>query len=59
MNSLQLRTFAIGYYHGRTSGTERSLYQDDSLQHLYRLGFEAGVADYVDGRDEEDQGEPA
>ena len=41
--------FAIGYHQGRVEGTwEHELWEEwsDEEQHLYRLGYDAGVSDY-------------
>ena len=41
--------FAMGYHKGRAEGTwEHELWEEwsDEEQHLYRLGYDAGVADY-------------
>jgi len=49
----QLRAFALGYYYGRADGWDKDLYSnwpqteaEALLRHLYRRGYEAGVADY-------------
>ena len=47
MNAREMRIYAVGYYHARSNG----VYQDDAwyikdLRHLYKHGYEAGIADY-------------
>ena len=42
--------FAIGYHQGRVVGSwEHELWEEwsDEEQHLYRLGYDSGVSDYV------------
>ena len=47
MNELELKAYALGYYHGRSEGVEKDPFVADELRHLYRRGYEAGVADYT------------
>lgn len=42
----ELKAFALGYYDGRTEGVERDPYVADNLRHMYRRGYDAGIADY-------------
>jgi len=57
MTDDQLRSFALGYYHGRADGVDRNPYYEkfpytdanELLTHLYRRGYDAGVADYAEG----------
>lgn len=47
MSELELKAYALGYYHGRSEGVEKDPYVSDELRHLYRRGYDAGVADYA------------
>jgi hypothetical protein len=50
-------SYAIGYYQGRHVGTyEYDGYESmsDQEQHLYRLGYDRGVADYCEFDTESD-----
>lgn len=43
------RAYALGYYHGRAVGNdEGNPFEDDETKHLYRMGYDAGVADYCE-----------
>ena len=44
----QLRAYALGYYHGKAEGLEDCPYEgyEGQLRHLYRRGYDAGIADY-------------
>jgi hypothetical protein len=48
-----LYAYAIGYYAGRSSGTENNPYDpDDSLRPYYTWGYETGVTDYCKQNEE-------
>lgn len=47
MSELELKAYALGYYHGRSEGVEKDPFVADELRHLYRRGYDAGVADYA------------
>ena len=51
MNKAELMAFALGYYDGREKGTESKHYDDNIMRHLYRMGYDAGVTDYSDSED--------
>jgi hypothetical protein len=42
----QLKAFAIGYRDGVEEGIEDCKYEQDDLRHMYRRGYDSGVADY-------------
>ena len=47
MTDAELRAFGLGYYHGRAFGAAEDNYLGrDTLRHLYRRGYDAGVADH-------------
>ena len=49
MKEAELKAFALGYYDGRTEGVESNPYKaggEDALRHMYRRGYDAGVAEY-------------
>ena len=46
MKEAELKAFALGYYDGRTEGVESDPYVADNLRHMYRRGYDAGVAEY-------------
>lgn len=48
MNREQAYAYALGYYDGRSKGTENNPYGNDRLRHAYDEGYERGVADYCD-----------
>ena len=48
--------YALGYYHGRVEGVEENPYADDKARHDYRLGYDAGVADYCREMHPEEEG---
>lgn len=41
-----LRAYALGYYDGRAIGQENNIFEDDLDRHLYKRGYDAGIADY-------------
>jgi len=46
MKDAELKAYALGYYDGLEHGTEANIFINDTLRHLYRRGYDAGVADY-------------
>ena len=46
MNMVFVQAYALGYYDGRSEGVEENMYHDEESRHWYRLGYDAGVADY-------------
>lgn len=42
----ELMAFALGYYHARTEGVESDPYVADNLRHMYKRGYDAGIAEY-------------
>ncbi len=50
----QLQAYALGYYHGRATGTERNPFDGmDARRGYYTLGYDKGVADYCSENVEE------
>ena len=48
--------YALGYYHGRAIGVEDNPYDsEDEARYYYRLGYDAGVADYCHENHPEDE----
>ena len=47
-NPDHLRAYAAGYWDGRHEGVDTCPFQDDTTRHLYRQGYEAGVADFAE-----------
>jgi len=48
-NETHTRAYALGYYHGRAFGNdEANPCEDDESKHFYRMGYDAGVADYCE-----------
>lgn len=60
MNAKQ--SYALGYYYGRAEGSY-GLFDLDSLndqeRHEFRLGYDAGVADYCNLDTEQDDEQPS
>lgn len=48
MKEAELKAYAIGYYDGRAEGVDNNPYKagEDALRHMYRRGYDAGVADF-------------
>lgn len=46
MKESEIKAYALGYYDGRTEGVENDTYDNDALRHMYRRGYDAGVADF-------------
>lgn len=48
MKEAELKAYAIGYYDGRAEGVESNPYKagEDALRHMYRRGYDAGIAEY-------------
>lgn len=48
MNDQKLYAYALGYYYGRAEGSHNDPFSDDNeeLQHLFKIGYDAGVSDY-------------
>jgi hypothetical protein len=40
------KAYQLGFYDGFTVGVEDNTFDDDMDRHLYRLGYDAGVAEY-------------
>lgn len=40
------KAYQLGFYDGFTVGVENNTFTDDMDRHLYRLGYDAGVAEY-------------
>ena len=51
----QLRAYAAGYYAGRFAGviSDTAYTEQSLLRHLYRRGYDAGVADHIDEEKDE------
>lgn len=49
-NSKQYRAYALGYYDGRTYGSPVTMGTEFTAEEssLYRIGYDAGVADYCE-----------
>jgi len=49
MKEAELKAYALGYHDGRTEGVESNPYKadkEDMLRHMYRRGYDAGIADF-------------
>jgi hypothetical protein len=57
MSNEELLAFAEGYYDGRAEGIEcvGAYHSNGELRHLYRRGYDAGVAAYAEVYGEEDE----
>jgi hypothetical protein len=40
------KAYQLGFYDGFTVGIEDNTFTDDMDRHLYRLGYDAGIAEY-------------
>ena len=40
------RAYHLGFTHGLKEGVENNPFEDDTERHLYRIGYDAGVAEY-------------
>ena len=47
--------YALGYLDGMDKGTEDCPFASDELAHLYRQGYDCGVADYCRKNHPEDE----
>ena len=45
------KAYQLGFYDGFTVGVEDNTFDDDMDRHLYRLGYDAGVAEYCRDQD--------
>jgi hypothetical protein len=40
--------YALGYFHGRTVGVYDNLFDGEPEAHLFKQGYDSGVADYCE-----------
>lgn len=40
------QAYQLGFQHGLKEGVENNPFDDDINRHLYRVGYDAGVAEY-------------
>ena len=48
MDKQKLYAYALGYFYGRAEGSHNDPFSgdDEELQHLFKIGYDAGVSDY-------------